>query len=189
MQKKIVISILFTIILISVSLGIISYIAVRGSIDHALEHKLQLSTVVAKNIDILLSSSLQRLYDISLYGTVSLADNNWTPEFAALKKAYDYSIFSNGIFILDRDGNVVYSYPPQPLSKENLFDLPRLRMAMDEGRPFISDIYTLKRSNKKAIYIVVPLKNKYGVVEGAVGGEIDPSALSLNEINRSFTAE
>ena len=189
MQKKIVISILFTIIVISVSLGIISYIAVRESIDHALRHKLELSAIVAKNIDILLSSSLQRLYDISLYGTVSLADSNWTPELAALKKAYDYSIFSNGIFILDREGNVVYSYPPQPPSKENLFDLPRLRMAMQEGRPFISDIYTLKRSNKKTIYIVVPLKNKYGVIEGAVGGEIDPSALSFNEIIRSFPAE
>jgi len=35
----------FTIIVISVSLGIISYIAVRGSIDHALQHKLQLSAL------------------------------------------------------------------------------------------------------------------------------------------------
>ena len=189
MQKKIIISILFTVIVISVSLGIISYIAVRESIDHALQHKLQLSAIVAKNIDILLSSSLQRLYDISLAGTVSLADGNWKPELAALKKAYDYSIFSNGIFILDLEGNVIYSYPPQPLNKDNLFDLPRLRLAMSEGRPFISDIYTLKRSNKKTIYIIVPLKNKYGVIEGAVGGEIDPSALSFNEIIRSFPVE
>ena len=189
MQKKIIISILFTVIVISVSLGIISYIAVRGSIDHALQHKLQLSAIVAKNIDLILSSSLQRLFDISLSGTVSLADNTWKPELAALKKAYDYSIFSNGIFILDLEGNAVFTYPPQPVNKENLFQLPRLRTAMNEGRPFVSDIYTLKRSNKKTIYIIVPLKNKYGVIEGAVGGEIDPSALSFNEIIRSFPAE
>ena len=140
MKKKIIISILFTVIVISVSLGIISYIAVRESIDHALQHKLQLSAIVAKNIDILLSNSLQRLYDISLAGTISLADGNWKPELAALKKAYDYSIFSSGIFILNLEGNVIYSYPPQPISKDNLFDLPRLRMAMSEGRPFISGI-------------------------------------------------
>ena len=39
MQKKIIISILFTVIVISLSLGIISYIAVREGIDHALQHK------------------------------------------------------------------------------------------------------------------------------------------------------
>lgn len=190
MQKKIIISILFTVIVISLSLGIISHIAVREGIDHALQHKLQLSAIVAKNTDVLLSSSLQRLYDISLSGAVSLADGNWKPELAALKKAYDYSIFSNGIFILDLDGNVVYTYPPHPLNQKNLFvALPRLRSAMNEGRPFISDIYTVKPSNKKTIYIIVPLKNKFGDMEGAVGGEIDPSTLSFNEIIRSFPAE
>lgn len=189
MQKKIIISILFTVIVISLSLGIISHIAVREGIDHALHHRLQLSAIVAKNTDVLLSSSVQRLYDISLSGAVSLADNNWKAELAALKKAYDYSIFSNGIFILDLEGNVVYTYPPHPLDQKNLFDLPRLRSAMNEGRPFISDIYTVKPSNKKTIYIIVPLKNKFGVMEGAVGGEIDPSTLSFNEIIRSFPAE
>jgi len=189
MQKKIIISILFTVIVISLSLGIISHIAVREGIDHALNHKLQLSAIVARNTDVLLSSSLQRLYDISLSGAVSLTDGNWKPELAALKKAYDYSIFSNGIFILDLEGNVVYTYPPHPLNQKNLFDLPRLRSAMNEGRPFISDIYTVKPSNKKTIYIIVPVKNKFGVMEGAVGGEIDPSALSFNEIIRSFPAE
>ena len=189
MQKKIIISILFTVIVISLSLGIISHIAVREGIDHALEHKLQLSAIVAKNTDVLLSSSLQRLYDISLSGAVSLADGNWKSELGALKKAYDYSIFTNGIFILDLEGNVVYTYPPHLLHQKNLYDLPRLRSAMNEGRPFISDIYTVKPSNKKTIYIIVPLKNKLGVMEGAVGGEIDPSALSFNEIIRSFPAE
>ncbi len=189
MQKKIIISILFTVVIIAVSLGVISYIAVREGIDHALQHKIQLSAIVAKNIDILLSSSLQRLYDISLSGTVSLPDRNWKPELAALKKAYDYSIFSSGIFILDLAGNVVFSYPPQPLTQGNLFTPPQLHAVINEGRPFISDIQTIKPSNKKTIYIIVPLKNKYGVIEGAVGGEIDPSALSFNEIIRSFPVE
>jgi signal transduction histidine kinase len=189
MQKKIILAILFTVIVISVSLGVISYIAVQESIDHALQHKLQLSVIVAKNIDLLLSSSVQRLYDISLSGTVSLADDNWKPELAALKKAFDYSIFSNGIFILDLDGNVVYTYPLQSPQHAGLSHLPKLRRVIDEGRPFISDIHTVKPSNKKTIYIIVPLKNKYGVIEGAVGGEIDPSALSFNEIIRSFPAE
>ncbi len=189
MQKKIIISILFTVIVISVSLGVMSYIAVQEGIDHALQHKLQVSAIVAKNIDLLLNSSLKRLYDISLSGAVSLADGDWKPELAALKKAYDYSIFSSGIFMLDLAGNVVFTYPPQPLRQGSLSSLPWLHTVIAEGRPFISDIYTITPSNKKTIYIIVPLKNKYGVIEGAVGGEIDPSALSFNEIIRSFPVE
>ena len=189
MQKKIILAILFMVVVISVGLGVISYIAVQEGIDHALQHKLQLSVIVAKNIDLLLSSSIQRLYDISLSGTISLADKDWKPEQAALKKAFDYSIFSNGIFILDLNGNIVYTYPLQAPQRADLSRLPKLRTVIDEGRPFISDIHTIKPSNKKTIYIIVPLKNKYGAIEGAVGGEIDPSALSFNEIIRSFPAE
>src|ERR1039458_4028173 len=99
MQKKIIIVILLTVVIISGSMGVISYIAVRESIDQTLQHKLELSQIVARNIDLLLSSSLKRLYDISLSGTIDLADKDLTPERDALKKAYDYSIFSDGLFI------------------------------------------------------------------------------------------
>ena len=189
MQKKIIIAILLTVVVISVSLGIISYIAVRRSIDHTLQHKLELSGIVARNIDQLLSSSVNRLYDISLAGTIDLGDGDWEPEGDALRKAFDYSIFSSGLFILDMSGNVVFNYPPQPLDHVNLLALPRVHAVLNEGRPFISDIFTVEPTKRKIIYVIVPLKNKHGVIQGVVGGEIDPSAQSFNEIIRSFPAE
>src|ERR1700690_68940 len=189
MQKKIIISILLTVVIISVSFGIISYIAIRESIDHTLEHRLELSRVVARNIDLLLSNSLKRLYDISLSGTIDLTDGDWTPETNALKKAYEYSIFSDGLFILDKTGNVVFNYPHQPFNYINLLALPQISTVINEGRPFVSDIYTVELTKQKLIYILVPLKNKNGVIEGAVGAEIDPSAQSFNEIIKSFRAE
>ncbi|TAN38491.1 MAG: HAMP domain-containing protein [Nitrospirae bacterium] len=185
MQKKIIIAILLTVVIVSGSLGIISNIAVRETIDNALQHRLELSLVVARNIDLLLSNSLKRLYDISLAGTIDLTDRDWGPEGRALKKAFDYSIFSDGLFIIDKSGTVVYNYPHQPLDHINLLALPYAHVVMAEDRPFISDIFTLEPTKRKIIYILVPLKNKYGLIVGAVGAEIDPSAQNFNEIIQS----
>jgi signal transduction histidine kinase len=189
MRKKIIIAILLTVVVIAVSLGIISYIAVQESIGHTLQHKLELSQIVAKNIDLTLSSSYNRLYDISLSGAIDLTDGDWTVEREALKKAFDYSIFTDGLFILNKRGKVIYNYPPQLLSQVNFLTLPKANLALTEGRPFISDIHTIEPSRKKVVYIIVPLRNSNGIVEGSVGGEIDPSAQGFNEIIRSFPAE
>ncbi len=189
MHKKIIVAILLTVVIISGSLGVISYIAVRESIDHTLQHKVELSQIVARNIDLLLSSSLKRLYDISLSGTIDLADGNWTPEREALRKAYDYSIFSDGLFILDRGGNVVFNYPYQPLNYVNLISRPNVSATINKGTPFVSDIFTIEPTRKKMIYILVPLKNRHGIVEGAVGAEIDPATQNFREIIRSLPSE
>ncbi|MBI5102153.1 MAG: HAMP domain-containing protein [Nitrospirae bacterium] len=189
MQKKIIIAILLTVVIISSSLGLISYIAVRESIDHTLEHRLELSRAVARNIDLVLSNSLKRLYDISISGTIDLSDGDWGSEGRALKKAFDYSIFSDGLFITDTSGNVVFNYPQQPVNHATLLTLPSVSRVISEGRPFISDIYTVELTKQKLIYILVPLKNKNGVIEGAVGAEIDPSSQTFNEIIRSFREE
>ncbi len=189
MQKKIIIAILLTVVVISLSLGVISTIAIRESIDHTMQHKLELSRIVAKNIDDLLSSSIKRLYDISLSGTIDLNDNDWSAEREALKKAFDYSIFSDGLFILNRDNQVVYTYPSQHMQHADVLAPQKTGRVIEEGKPFISDIFTVEPSKKKLIHILVPLKNKNGVVAGVVGGEIDPSAQNFNEIIRSVPSE
>lgn len=189
MQKKIIIAILLTVIIISVSLGVISYIAVRESIDHTMQHKLELSRIVAKNIDHLLSNSVKRLFDISLSGSIDLSDNDWSHEREALRKAYDYSIFSDGLFIINRDNRVVYTYPSQHMQYVTALPSQSADRVITGGKPFISDIFTVERSKKKLIHILVPLRNKNGGIEGAVGGEIDPSAQNFNEIIRSVPTD
>lgn len=189
MQKKIIIAILLTVVVISLSLGLISSIAIRESIDHTMQHRLQLSVIVAKNIDQLLSSSIKRLYDISLSGTIDLSDNDWSDEREALRKAYDYSIFSDGIFIINRDNQVVYTYPSQHMRFVTTLAAQNAARVIEEGKPFISDIFTVDPLKKKLIHILVPLKNKNGKIVGVVGGEIDPSAQNFNEIIRSVPPE
>ncbi len=189
MQKKIIIAILMTVIVVSVSLGLISSIAIKESIDHTLQHQLKLSRIVAKNIDHLLSNSIKRLYDISLSGSIDLMDDDWSTEREALRKAYDYSIFSDGIFIINRENHIVYTYPSQYMQHVNILSPGDIERVIAEGKPFISDIFTVEPSKKKLIHILVPLTNKNGRIVGIVGGEIDPSAQNFNEIIRSVPAE
>ena len=189
MQKKIIIAILLAVVVTSVSLGVISSIAINESIDHTLQHQLKLSRIVAKNIDHLLINSIKRLYDISLSGSIDLSDDDWSAEREALKKAYDYSIFSDGLFVINRDGHVVYTYPSQYMNHVKVLATQVTSRVIAEGKPFISDIFTVESSKKKLIHILVPLKNRNGKIEGVVGGEIDPSAQNFNEIIRSVPAD
>ncbi len=189
MQKKIIIAILLTVVVISLSLGVIGSIAIRESIDHTMQHKLELSRIVAKNIDHLLSSSVKRLFDISLSGSIDLSDNDWSAEREALRKAYDYSIFSDGLFIINLNNRVVYTYPSQHMQYVNELAVQKAGSVIADGKPYISDIFTVEPSKKKLIHILVPLKDKNGNIEGVVGGEIDPSAQNFNEIIRSVPPE
>ena len=189
MQKKIITVILLTVVIISSSLRPDQLYRCQG--EHRPYATAQAGTVSNRCQEHRSAPEQQpeRLYDISLSGTIDLSDGNWLPERDALKKAYDYSIFSDGLFILDKNGNVVFNYPYQPLNYVNLLSRPNVSAAITEGKPFISDIFTVEPTRKKMIYILVPLKNRHGIVEGAVGAEIDPSTQNFREIIRSLPSE
>jgi signal transduction histidine kinase len=189
MQRKIIIAIILTVVIISTGVWIIGHLIVDESIDRSLKDRLTLAGIIAKNIDLLLERNLNRLYDISLSGKIDIGDNDWGPEKEALRAAYQYSIFTDGIFLLDRKGNVVQAYPQRLNSSVNLMSVPYVSSIINEGRPAISDIYTVEPKKKKVIYAMVPLRSKEGDIVGVAGGEIDPTNLRFNEIIKSVTAE
>ncbi|MDP3112413.1 MAG: histidine kinase [Thermodesulfovibrionales bacterium] len=181
MQKKIIIAIIINVIILSAGLGIIGHLTINQSIDRELHSRLTLAGIIANNIDLLLERSLNRLYDISLSGKIDLKDNNWKPEKEALQIAYQYSIFTDGIFLMDRTGNVVLTYPSRLENHENLLSNPYVSKIIMEGKPVISDIHTVEPTGKKVIYAMVPLKSKHGDIVGVVGGEIDPTSFRLSQ--------
>ncbi|MBI5203908.1 MAG: HAMP domain-containing protein [Nitrospirae bacterium] len=181
MQKKIIIAIIINVIILSAGLGIIGHLTINQSIDRSLHSRLTLAGIIANNIDLLLERSLNRLYDISLSGKIDLKDNNWKPEKEALQIAYQYSIFTDGIFLMDRTGNVVLTYPSRLENHENLLSNPYVSKIIMEGKPVISDIHTVEPTGKKVIYAMVPLKSKHGDIVGVVGGEIDPTSFRLSQ--------
>jgi signal transduction histidine kinase len=189
MRKKIIIAIIVNVIIISTGLWIIGRLTVDESIDRSLQSRLTLASIIAKNIDFLLERNLNRLYDISLSGKIDLTDNDWETEREALQTAYQYSIFTDGIFILDKTGNVLLSYPPKLENQENLLSIPYVGRIIADGKPVISDIYTFEQINKKVLYALVPLKSKHGDIVGVVGGEIDPTILRLGQTIETMPKE
>ena len=150
-----------------------------------MQRRIDLAKMIARYTDSILESNFNRLYDISLSGSIDFRDNNWGPEKKALAAAYQYSIFTDGIFLLDKSGNMLLTYPPRIENSLNLLSIPYISKVINEGKPAISDIYTVEPSKKKVIFALVPLKSKDGEIIGVAGGEINPTNYMLSQVIRS----
>jgi signal transduction histidine kinase len=188
MQKRIIIATLFSVLVMLLSLGVVSHISVRDSIRHSLNQSLEQASMIANYTDHLLQINLARLYDVSLSGVVDFDDQNWQPERQALETAYQYSIFTDGLFLLDTHAKVVLTYPRAQISDRDFIGIPDVTRALDEERPFLTGIYTLKETQRKAIFAFAPLKDKVGRIVGVIGGEIDPTTYTLNHVLQSIPA-
>ncbi len=189
MQKRIIISITLSILIILLSLGIISTISVNDSIQRSLESRLTLAKIIGKYIDYMLESNLRRLQDISISGRIDFEDEDWDPEKRAIKTAYEYSIFTDRIFLLDIYGNVVLTYPHQEGGNINLLSITYVSKTLSDKRPYVSDVYTMEPTQKKVIFALVPLKNKNGDFIGAAGGEINPTNYLFTQVLKSVPAD
>ncbi len=189
MQRRIVFLILLSMLVILASLWAVSSLSVQASIERSLENRLAQANILGRYFDQVLESNLKRLYDISLSGKIDFSDRDWEPEKKALRAAYEYSIFTDRIFLLDRSGRVVISYPHREPGEGNLLGIPYVRKTLNEQRPVVSDVYTLNPTQKKVIFALVPLRNKNGDPVGVAGGEIDPTNYLLGQVIRKIPAE
>jgi signal transduction histidine kinase len=160
----------------------VSYYHIQQSIERSYDDHLTESKIIATSIDHILEENLTRLYDISLSDKIDITDSNWAPEQDALKEAYHYSIFSDGIFLLDKIGNVLLTYPPREGWSINMLGIPPVSKVITDMRPVISSIYSMEPARRKVIFALVPLRNRSGDVVGAAGGLIDPTNYQFTRI-------
>lgn len=186
MRRRITFSVILSIFAILIALGIISYLSVNDSIQRSLKNRLTLANIIGKYFDYILETNLTRLYDISISGKIDFKDNDWESEKKALKTAYEYSIFTDRIFLTDLLGNVVMAHPHQEGGKVNLLSIPYVSRTLSEGKPVISDVYTVEPTKRKVIFALVPLKNKEGAIIGIAGGEINPTNYMFTQIIKSI---
>ena len=138
MQKKIIIAITLQVIVIASMLGIISYITINESIDRLLTSRLALARIISNNVEVFINNNLNRLYDISLSGKIDLKDGDLETEKRMLETAYNYSPFTEGVFILDKHGNELLTYPPHVDYFSNLTYITYVNQVLQTGRPVIS---------------------------------------------------
>lgn len=181
LRKRITITVVMGISAILLCFGIVSYNIIQKNIDDSLSKRLALSRLLRNNIDNIIKDNINRLYDISLSGAIDLFDGDFTPERDALKAAYRYSLFSDGIFFLDRGGNIVLNYPERSREKPlNIMSIEPVGRMLSLGIPVVSNVYTAD-IGKKILYVLVPLKDRNGVTIGAAGGQIDPTNPTLSQ--------
>lgn len=182
MQKKIIVAIILNVVVISTTLGIISYLTVHESINRSLKNRLTLAETIADYIEYSLQNNLNRLYDISLSGKVDLKDDNWESENRALETAYRYSLFTDGVFLLDKNGNELLTYPPHDEYFQNLSYINYVNQVLLDGKPIISSVYTLEPIRARVIFMMVPLRDKAGNIVGVAGGLLNPAYPFINQI-------
>jgi signal transduction histidine kinase len=193
LRRRIVLAVTLGMSVILLSFGVISYYIVHTSIEDSLNKKLIFGRLVRNKIDAILKDNINRLYDISLSGAVNFDDADLSSERHALETAYRYSIFTDGIFLLDEYGNVILHYPEKIKdSNLNLLSIEPVSRMVATGRPVVSNLYTAELAKKKVLFMLVPLKDRNGNNVGIAGGEIDPTnpvftdMLKISDIKRAF---
>jgi signal transduction histidine kinase len=186
LQRRIIILVAVGMLLMLAVLGVVSSLSIKESINRALRERLLLAQTVAGHLDYVMRQNLIRLQDIGFAPGVDLTDNDLEPERAALHNVYLHSMFTDGVFLLDRSGSVIMTEPYRPgMIGINLNDYISLSQTLTTGRPTVSGLLTWRLTGKKLIIAAVPIKDDQGRIVGLVGGEVDPTSSGLREVVQS----
>lgn len=182
LRRRIILTIVTGISIMLLIFGVVSFTIVQKSIEDSLSKKLSIARLIKSNVDTIIKDNINRLYDVSLSGKVDLQDNDFGPEREAVKIAYRYSLFTDGVFLLDRTGNVLVHYPDKVRETAlNVLSVEPISRTLAQGRPVVSNVYAPGALKRKVLYILVPLKDKSGNFVGAACGEIDPTNPLLSQ--------
>jgi signal transduction histidine kinase len=155
--------------------GILAVSTLGGSrelTERALTERQRLAQALADHLDYILKSNLVVLQDVALSARAGIAEADLKPLKAALRDAYLRSIFTEGVFLLDGTGALVWIEPQQFFrADEDFSSHPSVRAALQAGKP---DVSNLTAQGRNRIYAAVPIRDWRGEVMGAIGGELDP---------------
>ena len=176
LRKRITLTNLTGISIILLTFSVASYYIIQKNIEESQNAKLAFARLIRSNIDNIIKDNINRLYDISMSGKIDLRDNDFGPERDAIRTAYRYSIFTDGVFLLDTGGNIILNYPEKIRDTAiNVLSIEPISRIIANNRPVVSNVYTLEPSGRKLMFVLVPLKDKHGNSVGVAGGEIDPT--------------
>ncbi|MBI2987747.1 MAG: HAMP domain-containing protein [Deltaproteobacteria bacterium] len=161
-------------------LMISNFMGSRELSDRVFRERQRLAQALADNLDNILKSHLVLLQDVAFRARASLEKRDLGAVKVALREFYVRSLFAEGAFLLDKGGKVIWVEPRYPPGEQKDFSsLPPVRLALEGGRPAISNFIG---NGKKRIYAVVPVRNWHGEVVGAVGGEMDLESVQFRSL-------
>lgn len=181
--RRIILLVTVSMLLILVALGVSGSLAIRQSADQVASERRALAQATGAYLEHVLEQNLERLDSVRFAQGVDIEDSDMEPERRALHSIYLGSIFDDGVFITDEQGTVLYAEPfAEGFVGSNLSNLPPIVQSLNSRKPSISNVLTVEPSGKRVIFMVTPLRNTEGRVVGLVGGKIDPTGRTLQDI-------
>lgn len=148
--------------------------------SRALSERQHLVQALADNLDYILKSNLILLQEVALGARFGFEKDPPKTVKTALREAFLQSIFTEGVFLVDRTGKMVWAEPRRPAGiDKDLSLLAPIRAALEAGRPEVSNLIL---DGVRRIYAVVPIRDWRGDLVGAVGGELDPGSLRFRSL-------
>jgi signal transduction histidine kinase len=174
---------------VAIVLGVFSIsavLAVEDSIDRTLQGRLVLASTLAEQVDYVLDRDMGRLQALSFTEGFDISDGDPAPEQRALQDVYFQTIFSGGLYVVDRQGRVLNMEPPST-SVASAPVAGYVRQALSSGKPIVTDVHTSSTSvtGGPVVSAVMPIRDATGEVAGAIGGDIDLTSGSLRDIIRT----
>lgn len=181
--RRIILLVTVSMLLILVALGVSGSLAIRQSADQVASERRALAQATGAYLEHVLEQNLERLDSVRFAQGVDIEDSDVEPERRALHSIYLGSIFDDGVFITDEQGTVLYAEPfAEGFVGSDISSLPPIVQSLNSRKPSISNVLTVEPSGKRVIFMVAPLRNIEGRVVGLVGGKIDPTGRTLQDI-------
>lgn len=140
--------------------------------DRALNERLYLAKALANSMDQVLKSNLVLLQEASLNVRGYLANNDLKGVQEVLRETYFRTLFTEGVFLLDSQGKLLWVEPHNPARmQDDLSALRPVQSALRSGRPEISNLVS---ERKQRVIAAIPVSDWRGAIIGVVGGELDP---------------
>lgn len=169
-----------------IAFSVPAYLAVHDSTERQLDGRLALAQALAAQTEHVLELSLSSLQQVAFLPEVDLEDTDIGPEKQALQQAYFSSIFTGGVYLLDRDGAVIWREPP--LTDAGLVQyssMPHLKQALDSGKPTVSNVYRDPATDRSLVSAALPIRDSSGTIAAVIGGDVD---LLNSDLQRMATA-
>lgn len=183
LQRRLILLVVLGMMVIVSTLGISSWLAVKESMERTLEERRALAHVYAEYLEYVLREDLRYLEEVGFGPGIDLEDSNLEPEKRALHEAYLRSGFSDGVYVTDSEGVVLWIEPyRRDVVGTSLYGYPHIQAALRQAQPMVSNIFVADRTGRAAVAIVTPVRNSLGQTAGLVGGDMGLPSRSLQGV-------
>jgi len=172
LRRRLILLVGLWMVALAVILLVASMWGTREVSERALNERLYLAKALANNMDQVLRSNLVFLQEASLNVRSDLEKKDFKGIQEVLRETYFRSIFTDGVFLLDQQGGLIWAEPHNAAEAfDELSSIQVLQPTLRAGRPEISNLLP---ELQHRVVATIPVSDWRGNFVGVIGGELDP---------------